>query len=368
MTLSVGSGESRTIDAGTTAVGAPAYIGGELNLSGTLNVTDTAELSAPGVGSGVGTATLNTELSLSAAGVGEGVGTATLSASTVPLAASGFGTAFGTADLRTGKLFGFIARSGETRTVDAGTKAYGSPAYIGGELNLSGTLNVTDTAELDADGIGEGAGTADLRFESRLPTPAADRDSSVSSVAVPTPDPAPGAESSAVSLVATVPATFSSPATLTGAPTAVVPAAIVRDSPLPTESAIYLLRSVAHVEGQFADEVDRVRAGGDVLRRVVDLIASDFVPARLVVEQRHVDDPVHVLGRLAEVEIYVILETRSDHVPVGWRGFKPHIRERAVDFVPAGVEQRNVQIRRRCFDRRLAHPVDDLFGGVDAKI
>jgi len=57
MSRDISSGDTQTIESGSTAYGTPINTAGQLNVAGQVNTTDTAESTASGVGEGVGTGT-----------------------------------------------------------------------------------------------------------------------------------------------------------------------------------------------------------------------------------------------------------------------------------------------------------------------
>jgi hypothetical protein len=139
------------------------------------------DLTAAGSGDGIGTADLDRTLFATAAGSGDATGAATLNRSR-DLLATGVGSGDGTANLifsgrlsaaGTGRLVRRLSLTVDDADVETiATGATQNPAGIDldGELNVGGELNVADaSAELDAgrtidaSGFGDAAGVADLQ-------------------------------------------------------------------------------------------------------------------------------------------------------------------------------------------------------------
>ena len=142
MPLSVASGDTVTVESGTTTFASEVYLTGEINLNGQLT-TDDARRSANGNGDGVGTALATPQASVSASGTGEGVALET-------------------------EFDRLIISSGTTRNISSGEVLDTGTLDLAGEINVSGELQIEEAKPValygefrSASGVGEGIGTVD---------------------------------------------------------------------------------------------------------------------------------------------------------------------------------------------------------------
>lgn len=157
--LTVASAETFTIQAGGSYWSDPVYVGGTLNLGGTLYLSPGEDLAGSGVAEAVGTADLGpNENGMSASGTASAVGSATIATQiTGEISASGIAEASGAAVVSAEA--GQSARGTASAVGSAAVRAAAGQSAAG-IASAVGTAVVGAEAGQSASGVAEATGTA----------------------------------------------------------------------------------------------------------------------------------------------------------------------------------------------------------------